>query len=171
MNIRNWEVKQALESDTSGLVAFYEQVGDESDLLSFGREGNETLASYVEHQETTLTRVFIIKDKNEIIGVINIVQKQKVRFAHIAELNCCVKKAYWQKGVASALMQHAMQYITQCNKIEEVELEVLTHNTAAVHLYQKFGFKTYATFENRMHLHNKSYDSYFMKKTMKGTKV
>lgn len=167
MKNSNWQVVEANWKDEMQLLHFYEKVGCESDLLSFGAEGNGSLVqSVLSNQDKSLTRIFMAKENNTILGVLSLVAMEKPRFQHLAQLSCAIGKEAYRKGVASALMQHCLQYVKVSGQIEIIELEVLTHNESALNLYKKFGFEVYATFVSRMKLNDTYYDSYFMRKTI-----
>ena len=66
------------------------------------------------------------------------------RMSHRAELGMTVTKANWNQGVGSMLMERLIQYAKD-NGIELIYLEVREDNAAAIHLYEKFGFRQTGT--------------------------
>jgi ribosomal-protein-alanine N-acetyltransferase len=54
-------------------------------------------------------------------------------------LNIAVDPAYRRKGLGKRLLEYALDYCRQLGA-ERVELEVRTGNSAAIALYQKYGF-------------------------------
>lgn len=62
-----------------------------------------------------------------------------LRARHRAGLGVCVLKAYWGRGIASEMMQAAI-CTAKAGSLEQLELDVLTTNEAAIRLYRKMGF-------------------------------
>lgn len=66
------------------------------------------------------------------------------RMSHRAELGISVLKSEWNNGIGTELMKHIIDYAKE-NGIEIINLEVRSDNSAAIHLYEKFGFKKTGT--------------------------
>lgn len=58
----------------------------------------------------------------------------------IKEACSSVLKAEWNSGVGLMLMDNLIKYAKN-NGIEIINLEVRSDNAAAIHLYEKYGFK------------------------------
>ncbi len=65
--------------------------------------------------------------------------------AHI--LNICVAKKYQKQGIGRYLLDYLL-VIAKQEKVTAVFLEVRRSNGAAIHLYQKYGFKNIAVRKN-----------------------
>ena len=65
------------------------------------------------------------------------------RARHRATLGICVLRAYWGRGIGSAMMQALIDAARQ-TAIEQLELEVAAANERAIRLYERFGFAEYA---------------------------
>lgn len=160
-------IKEACVDDAEAILAYLKQVGSESDMLSFGKEG---IGLSVEQEREFIERfvasacsgMFLGIINGEIVSVFNLFQIEKERFNHIAEIGCSVRKAFWNQGIASKMMEHVILYAKASKQIRVLELEVLANNYAAINLYKKFGFCIYGTFNKRMHLDGCDYDSHFM---------
>lgn len=61
---------------------------------------------------------------------------------HRADFGISVEKAYWGNGVGKALTAACIELAKQAG-YKRIELEVVSANTAAVRLYDSFGFVTY----------------------------
>ena len=82
--------------------------------------------------------------RDRLVGIASIAPPSPVdRARHRASLGISILKAYWGKGIGTAMMQ---ALIDQAEKtaIEQLELQVVSTNEAAVHLYERHGFKTFA---------------------------
>lgn len=61
---------------------------------------------------------------------------------HRATLGISVEKAYWNLGIGRAMTEACIECAKQAGYLQ-LELEVVSANTAAVHLYESLGFQTY----------------------------
>lgn len=59
-------------------------------------------------------------------------------------MGLAVLKAYWGKGIGKIMMQECISWCKN-NGIEQLELEVVTDNHAAISLYKSFGFEVCGT--------------------------
>lgn len=58
-----------------------------------------------------------------------------------------VLKEYWNCGIGTRLLNSILDFAKNTAKSEIVSLEVRSDNIAAIHLYEKFGFKKIGTFK------------------------
>lgn len=75
-----------------------------------------------------------------VIGAANIRQSQRARTAHSGRLGIMVHPDFWGQGVGGALMTAVLDLADNWLNLLRVELEVYTHNEAAIRLYEKMGF-------------------------------
>lgn len=59
---------------------------------------------------------------------------------HRAEIGISIRKDYWGHGLGTAMLRAVIEQ-TKANGFEQIELGVYEDNAAAVHLYEKFGFR------------------------------
>jgi putative acetyltransferase len=62
------------------------------------------------------------------------------RRRHVGQIGMAVRDDWHGKGVGTALMDAAIDLADRWLNLHRLELEVYTDNTAALRLYQKFGF-------------------------------
>lgn len=100
---------------------------------------------------------------NEIVANCSVgIGNSNMRFRHRASIGLSVKKKYWNFGIGKLLMQESIDWC-KLNKIEQLELEVVTQNDRAISLYKKFGFQIQGTKERAMKYEDGSYaDEYQM---------
>lgn len=84
------------------------------------------------------------------IGSVSLMQNQRPRLAHSGTLGIMVHPDYWQTGAGSALMKTILELADNWLNLLRIELSVLTGNSAAMHLYHKFGFKLEGTRRQRI---------------------
>ena len=75
-----------------------------------------------------------------VIGHCNLHRSQSPRARHSASCGMAVHPDYWNQGMGSALMAAAVDLADNWLDLRRIELEVYTDNTAAIRLYEKFGF-------------------------------
>lgn len=61
------------------------------------------------------------------------------RGRHRANVGVCVREAHWGKGIGTAMMRALIDAATRAS-FEQLELEVIDGNEAAIHLYRRLGF-------------------------------
>ena len=106
--------------------------------------------------EEEFSKVFVVEEKNKIIGFLHITELYET----IDIINIVIDANNRHKGMATLLMDYMISDARP--EVEIVTLEVATNNEAAINLYQKFGFEIIST--------RKSYysgiDAYLMGKRM-----
>ena len=142
------QIKELRPDDAEALIAYTKQIGGESDNLTFGADGfpvtvekeREILQSMIDDPHSIMLGVWrgddLIAD-----GSLNSLPR---RMSHRAALGMTVSKANWNQGIGSMLMERLIQYAKN-NGIELIYLEVRKDNAAAIHLYEKFGFRQTGT--------------------------
>ncbi|MDD6736145.1 MAG: ribosomal protein S18-alanine N-acetyltransferase [Clostridiales bacterium] len=90
--------------------------------------------SFREETENSLATYVLAKEDGKIIGYCGF---WKV-YGEVQVTNIAVLPEYRHRGVASALID---EMLAQCEGEEQFVLEVRASNSAAVSLYEKYGFK------------------------------
>ncbi len=144
----NVEIREARAADAEKVIAYSKTIGGESDNLTFGESGFPTTvereAEYLESVYNTEKSVHLLAlVDDEIVGDGSLGGLPR-RMSHRAELGISVKKAYWNKGIGSMLMQKLIDY-AKAHDIEIINLEVRSDNAGAIHLYRKYGFRKIGT--------------------------
>lgn len=142
------EIREVRQKDASELLLFFEQVGGESDNLTFGKEGLQ-----ISEAEELQFIKGIIGSSNEwmivaikegrIVGNAGL-SKLPRRMKHRGRITICVRRDTWRQGIGSKLLEYLLA-VAEENGLEQIELEVRKDNIAAIRLYESFGFKKIAT--------------------------
>ncbi len=106
-------------------------------------EFGETV-SWLENRKPGQHRLVAEVD-GKVVGSCGLTQNQQPRMMHSGRLGLMVHANYWGQGVGSALMAAQMNLADNWLNLHRIELEVLTDNPSAVHLYKKFGFEIEGT--------------------------
>ncbi|MCB8987970.1 MAG: GNAT family N-acetyltransferase [Ardenticatenaceae bacterium] len=102
------------------------------------------------------------EDNGRVIGLITIFQNQNPRLLHSAGLGMMVHPEYWGLGVGSRLMEAILDIADNWLDLRRIDLEVNSDNSAAVGLYQKFGFEIEGTKRFHAFGDGRWADSHFM---------
>lgn len=163
-----YKIELAKSSDAKEMLNYLKSVGSETDFLLFGNEGVdltlEQEAQFLDSiNQTTHSRMFIVKDAGKIVASAHIQGKTKIRTRHKAVIGISVLKDYWGQGIGSMLMQKLIDFAKDNKFIEILYLEVISTNTRAINLYKKFSFITYATDASSTKVGNQYFDNFLMR--------
>jgi RimJ/RimL family protein N-acetyltransferase len=76
-----------------------------------------------------------------IAGSVSVTQFQNPRIAHMGRLGILVHPDFWRQGLGSRLLKAILDIADNWLNLKRIELDVFTTNTAAIRLYEKFGFE------------------------------
>ncbi len=79
-----------------------------------------------------------------------------LRYKHRCGLAIALYKEFQGAGIANILMESIIEVAKEVG-YEQMELEVVSDNTAAIALYEKYGFKKYGVLPHRMKYSDGSY--------------
>ena len=141
--------KTAQKEDAQAILNYLDQIGKESDNLTFGEEGigytledeEKMLESLAENPNATL---IIACDGAKVVSVANLSASKRERTKHIAVLGISVLKDYHRIGIGQTMMEKLIAFAKQAPDTEIIHLEVRSDNTPAIALYTKMGFEHFA---------------------------
>lgn len=91
--------------------------------------------------EGAWNRTWGLFDGQNIIGHIDINHGEQPVLSHRARLGMGLEFAYRGRGYGAKMLKTVIDWAKTLNFLEWLDLDVFAHNTPAIHLYQKFGFK------------------------------
>lgn len=146
---RSFEIDQARPVDAVQLLAYLKQIGGETDNLTFGPEGlpvtEEQETAYLQRMLESADDVqYVVRYNGSIVADASCHRLPR-RMNHRADIGISVAKEYWGRGLGSALMEEMIAFAKQ-RGIRQLNLQVRSDNTRAIHLYEKFGFQKICTF-------------------------
>jgi RimJ/RimL family protein N-acetyltransferase len=83
--------------------------------------------------------VFVAEDEGEIVGRLSVARDQHPASRHVADLGLMVAQSHRRRGIGTALLDAAVDWGRHAG-VRKLELHVFPWNTAAIALYEKFGF-------------------------------
>ena len=137
-------IERAAAADANDLIEYLKQIGGESDNLSFGKEGvgfmPEQEAEYLSSIENSSDScIFLAKENGNIIGCGSL-SRSSGRMKHRGDISVSVLRAFWGLGVATLLTRRLIDFAKE-NGFGIIDLQVRSDNSAAIHIYEKLGFK------------------------------
>ena len=144
----NLVIEKASPTDAAAVLDFLKQIGGETDNLSFGAEGlpfsAESEAAFLSQAASSCDEIFLLaKENGKIVGNAGLTRLPR-RMSHRGEFSVAVAKEYWNKGIAGKLLKEIID-LAKSHSFEIIELQVRSDNAAAIHVYEKFGFKKMGT--------------------------
>lgn len=144
-------IRPARVEDAAAMLGYLRQIGGESDHLTFGAEG---LPLTVEQEAQRLAAardnpnfiMLVAECGKELVGVCGLSRTPRARLAHRAAVDASVRRAYWNRGIATKLMTRLLA-LGEAAGVTVFALEVLEDNAPAIHLYEKLGFHTVGRME------------------------
>lgn len=141
-------IERASPSDAEAILAYLKTVGSETENLTFGKEGlpftAEEEADYIRGMEDSTDDIMLVaKHNGRIVGDASL-HRMPRRMQHRGDFSIAVIKEYWNRGVGSRLLSEILSF-AKINGFEIIDLQVRSDNLAAIHLYEKYGFKKFGT--------------------------
>ena len=129
-------IRPAHSEDAAAILAYLRQIGAESDNLTFGPEGlpitEEQERQYLRQVENDPDALMLVaQEADEIVALCGLSRPRRPRMSHRAQIDASVRKSHWNHGIA----------------VTAFTLEVRADNAAAVHVYEKLGFRTVGRLE------------------------
>lgn len=160
-------IRPAIPEDAEKILIYMNQVGGESDYLTFGKDECkltvEQERKFIESIQKLPTSVMLLGLIDEtIISISSINTPSKPRLEHNADLAISVCKDYWDFGVGTFVMQELIDFAKSTKIISVISLSVMSENQRAIHLYEKFSFSQYGLFKKWMKVNNHYMDAVLM---------
>lgn len=161
--MKNITIRKAKIDDAQAVLQYLDQIGKESDNLTFGEEGigytledeEKMIQSYDENLNSTM---FIALDSNQIVSIGNLSASKRERTKHVSVLGISVLKSHWRQGIGKQMMNTLIEFAKQAPDTKAVHLEVRSDNRVAIHLYESVGFKKNTTIPKMMFVKDTYYD-------------
>lgn len=101
--------------------------------------------------------------EEQLVGILRLSRYSAANEKHRAYLaGLYVLPPYRRHGCGRALIQAALTRATELPGLRRINLTVVTQQTAAIHLYQSFGFRIYGTEQETFSSAGQLYDEHLM---------
>ena len=141
------KIRPARAADAASYNAYRRCIADEPDNGITYSPGEYTRTFEEDHERilsaitNDFQHILVAEADGEIIGHCSCGGAAKLALRHVVGLGIDVHRDYRNRGVGSALMQTMLDWAQANPLIRRVELDVMTHNLPAIHLYLKNGFE------------------------------
>ena len=136
-------IRPAHSEDAAAILAYLRQIGAESDNLTFGPEG---LPITEEQERQYLRQVENDPDALMLVAQCGLSRPRRPRMSHRAQIDASVRKSHWNHGIATRMLTELLETGVRAG-VTAFTLEVRADNAAAVHVYEKLGFRTVGRLE------------------------
>lgn len=155
-------IRAVRSTDAAALVTLLRETAGESRFLL--REPEEITMTEAEEEAFLAGRLsderslmLVGEVAGKVVGLCSLVPVAPfARYAHRCEVSVVLRRAYWGQGCGTALME-ALLAAAKAAGYEQVHLDVVADNTAAVGLYIKLGFTSCGTKPRAMKYKDGSY--------------
>ncbi|MGE7921170.1 GNAT family N-acetyltransferase [Viridibacillus sp. NPDC093762] len=154
-----WDLRlEALKNNPEAFSSSYEE--------AIRRES--PVENVLKNLSTEGTFTFGAFNDKELIGVVTLVQESTLKLHHRANIFAMyVCPKFRGLGVGKALISTVINHAKSIESLEKINLEVITTNDNARHLYINMGFKTYGIEKGALKINNDYYDSEYMELFLK----
>jgi len=121
----------------------------------------EAVKQKIENPPEGLVRL-VAEIDGRVIGAASLQPSGSPRRRHAAGLGMMVYPDYWNQGVGTALLQAVVDLADNWLNISRLEMTVFIDNAAAIHLYEKAGFRIEGTHRAFAFRDGEYVDTHFM---------
>lgn len=144
---RTATLRSAQLGDAAEMVRFLVDVCGETEFLLAYPEERQSLT--VERERAFLTNTLNSGDElmltawvdGHLAGVANISFSTRMKMRHRASVAISIRRAYWNLGLGTALLNALVDAAKARPEVRQVELEFIEGNRRAQTLYEKVGFR------------------------------
>ena len=98
-----------------------------------------------------------------LIGMLIYMEQEKQKFRHIGILGgMYVDPAYRNLGIGRKLVKIMLRHLKRLEHLRALQLKVVTTNLPAIHLYESFGFRSWAQEPNALQHKGRFFDQHHM---------
>jgi len=139
------KIRHAVESDAAELIEYVKTVAGESDNLTFGA-GEFKMTEQMERDfiknmcKSKGSYLFNGYIDDRLVMNMSIGRPARKRISHHAEIGISVLKDFWGNGIASATMDHMIEFLRIRGNTKKIRLQVREDNINAIHIYEKKDF-------------------------------
>jgi RimJ/RimL family protein N-acetyltransferase len=137
-------IRRARPADAAALVELAEEVASEPEGWLVA-EGSWRSVGEERRYLRTLGRyphaaVLVAEVDSRVVARLSLARDPHPASAHVADLGLMVAAAHRRRGIGRALLEAAVAWARRAG-VRKLELHVFPHNSAALALYERFGFR------------------------------
>jgi len=156
-------LREVEKDDAKAIINFYNEVGGETDYLSFGKDEFfvtvDFEGKYIENLKNEANSILILAIVDDkIVGAASINSSQKRRLKHVGTLGIVIKKEFCKIGLGSILIKYLVNWSKYNGITKKITLITRSDNHLAIGLYKKIGFEIEGTLKNENYENGMYYD-------------
>jgi RimJ/RimL family protein N-acetyltransferase len=159
-------ITSVVEADAAAVLDHLEQLGSETDFLTFG---SGELGLTLDQQTAYIAGLqdgaggFMIKAQvaGQIVAFATIRRTPRPRIAHVGEFGLAVARDHWGHGIGKALCQIVIAQAARIG-VTRIELRVRADNRRARRLYESVGFVVHGRAERGFRVGDDYFDELLM---------
>lgn len=163
-----YNIRPLKPSDVPEYLALTQYIDGETDFLgSAPSDPRPSPMQIVASIQAERQIIFVAENEQGLIGHLGAFWRrgQGSRVKHSLNLGLGIAKDFWGMGIGNALFE-ALENWAKEHGITRLELEVMTHNEAAIALYKKRGFEIEGTKRGSIKINERYIDEYLMSKQL-----
>ncbi|BDS09722.1 GNAT family N-acetyltransferase [Aureispira anguillae] len=164
----NYTIRALKTSDVPEYLALTKYIDAETDFLgSAPTDPRPSMMQVIGMVKAQHQIIFVAEDEQGLVGHLGAFWRRGKgeRLQHCMTVGLGVLKKCWGQGIGNALFE-ALESWATANGISRLELEVMTHNKAAIALYRKRGFEIEGTKRNSIKMGTQYIDEHLMAKLL-----
>jgi RimJ/RimL family protein N-acetyltransferase len=161
------EIREAVAKDAADLLRFLDAISGESDNLTFGPgeffitlDQEEEYLAAQQRRSNAIHLLGLIDQK--IVATLSFAGGGRQRIKHTGEFGMSVLKEHWNKGIGTTMLSTFLTWCRGTKEIRKVNLRVRVDNRAAIHLYEKMGFKHEGRISREFQIEGQFFDTFCM---------
>jgi putative acetyltransferase len=133
-------VRKILRPDVKAGAKLWQALADERIYIATEHVSREQKSQWVKSIDDPEVLWVMAEIDGEFVGSLSLARYGNLeKSKHVRILGMGVSKAFRRKGVGRALMDYAIKWARR-KKLVKILLTVFSTNTAAIRMYEKFGF-------------------------------
>ena len=147
-------IRDARSSDAPAIVALTQELAREPGVMLRESEGTpdwtpeqtrgmeQTEREQIEASRAAPDAIILVAETDGlVVGTASLHMLEGRRDDGHAALGLSVKRSCRNRGIGSALLARAIEWAAMSGSVRRIVLDVMTGNAAAVHVYEKSGFR------------------------------
>ena len=164
------QIRLLEHEDAHAFLTLNHQLDGDTQMMLLEPNERTTTVEQIQHRiEFTVQQdnevVFVAEVDGSLVGYASVIGGRLRRTAHKASIVTGVLQSHVGRGIGSKMFETLIEWAT-ISPLHRLELTVMTHNSPAIALYQKFGFQIEGTKRHSLKVAGTYVDEYIMARVL-----